>query len=117
MKIIIDGEFATLNEYIGAERANKYAAASIKKDATKRVAFACIGLLPVEKYPIHVVFNWYWKNTRPDPDNIAFAKKYILDGFVESGLLAGDAWKHTSGGFEDNFFTDAENPRVEVVIT
>ncbi len=31
--------------------------------------------------------------TRTDPDNIAFAQKFVFDGLQESGVLRGDGWK------------------------
>jgi len=50
-----------------------------------------------------------------DPDNIAFAKKFILDGFQKGGLIAGDGWKQVTS-FSDSFSVDPGTPRVEVTI-
>lgn len=46
-------------------------------------------------------------------DNIAFAKKFILDALVKKGVLKDDGWKWVKG-FTDEFFVDKKNPRVEV---
>lgn len=115
-KIIVQGEFVTLNKYISAERSNLHLAAKIKKDATENVAWSTLGVIPVENYPVRFVFHWFCMNEKTDPDNVAFAKKYILDGLVSSHILASDSWKHCSGGFMDLFSVDADNPRVEIEI-
>lgn len=57
------------------------------------------------------IFVWYCKNRRRDPDNIAFAKKYILDG-MQPHIIASDNWASISG-FEDRFEIDSRE-RVEV---
>lgn len=62
-----------------------------------------------------IEFSWYEKNKRRDKDNVAFAKKFILDAMQEMGILENDGWQQVIG-FSDYFFIDKENPRVEVVI-
>lgn len=62
-----------------------------------------------------VEITWYEKNKRRDPDNVAFAKKFILDSLVESGVLARDSQKYVSA-FVDHFRVDPENPRIEIMI-
>lgn len=104
MKIVVAGEFVSLNKYIDAERKNLHSAAKIKKESTESVAWSTLGVLPVKNYPVKINFTWYCKNERTDPDNIAFAKKYILDGLVQSRVLVSDSWKFCSGGFSDRFF-------------
>lgn len=66
--------------------------------------------------PVYIDFRWYEENTRRDKDNIAFAKKFILDALVELGILQGDGWKWMTG-FSDSFFIDKDNPRIEIEIT
>ncbi len=44
-------------------------------------------------YPVELSFFWFRKDQRTDPDNIAFSAKFILDGFVQAGLLKSDGWK------------------------
>ena len=102
-----------LNRYIDAERANKHAGAKIKRQETNFVAWACkaakIGAL---KEPIFIRFTWVEENNRMDPDNIAFAKKFVLDGMVQAGCLKNDGRKNVVG-FEDNF---ANGPKRAVVL-
>lgn len=64
---------------------------------------------------VKLIFTWYCKDQKKDPDNISFAKKYILDGMVDAGVLKNDGWKQIQG-FEDRFEVDKDNPRVEVEI-
>jgi len=91
--IEFEGEFETLNPYIDAERANRYAGASIKKVETERARLtALLSGVKVEKYPVILKFFWYRTNKRTDPDNIDFAKKFILDGLVKAGVLVDDGW-------------------------
>jgi Holliday junction resolvase RusA-like endonuclease len=116
MKFTIEGELTDLNRYINVERMNKYAGASIKKKETRNVVYQTKDLEPIEKYPIHITMTWYCKNRRKDPDNIAFAKKFILDGLYHAGIIENDGWKYIHG-FTDVFKIDKINPRVEIEIT
>ncbi len=59
-------------------------------------------------------FTWYARRTTvKDADNIAFAKKFVLDGFMKAGILGNDNRKHITG-FQDEFAVDKRNPRVEI---
>jgi len=114
MKLILPGNLTDLNTYINAERTNRFRGAKIKKDETERVYWECkkqkLKLIDHEQI---LTFYWYCKDMKKDPDNIAFAKKFILDGMRDAGVLKNDGWKQITG-FYDMFFVDKENPRVEV---
>lgn len=60
-------------------------------------------------------FTWIEPNARRDMDNIAFAKKFILDAIKKYGLIADDGQKYIAG-FSDSFGVDKRNPRIEVEI-
>ena len=64
---------------------------------------------------MYITFRWLCKNKKKDKDNIAFAKKFILDGLVEAGVIKNDGWDDIEG-FQDEFEIDAKNPRIEVEI-
>ena len=115
MEIILPGTFTTLNEYIAANNRNRHISAKIKRDETERVILGCYNLKGVKpsEYPLNVTFSWYCTNRKSDPDNIAFAKKFILDGLVEAGMLENDGWKQINS-LKDVFYIDKENPRVSV---
>lgn len=88
--IKIKCDFVYLNEYINTERRNKYAAAKIKDKLTNMVAWQCKDrLLYKPKGKVDMIFKWHVKG-RHDSDNIAFAKKFVLDGMVKAGILEND---------------------------
>jgi hypothetical protein len=115
MKITLPGEFTSLNDYIDAERSNKYIAASIKKSETGRVWAECRNLPAVREYPVVIRFDWYTQDLKTDADNVDFAKKFILDGLVKAGVLAGDQRKYVIGT-SGLCHLDKKNPRVEIEI-
>lgn len=114
MKLILPGEFTDLNTYIRLERGSKWGAASRKKIETERVMWECkaqrLSLIDGGRF---FIFHWYIKNAKKDPDNIAFAKKFILDGMYQAGILVDDTQQYIKG-FVDLFSIDPENPRVEL---
>ena len=95
-------KFPSLNEYINACRSNRYAGAQMKKDVQYEISYY-IARLPRFENPVKIEFNWYEKNKRRDLDNIAFAKKFILDALVENGKLKDDNRKCVTA-FKDEFF-------------
>jgi hypothetical protein len=112
--LTIKGELCDLNTYIRAERGSRFAAATIKKDETERIWAECkIQKIGLQKKGCFIVFSWFAKDKRKDKDNIAFAKKFILDGLVDAHVLDEDRWDYISG-FLDVFEVDEKNPRVEV---
>jgi hypothetical protein len=92
----IDYVLPDLNTYINTERTNRYAAAKMKKDATNAVAFRCIHLFntidPKDQYDLEIY--WTMPTNKKDSDNVFFGVKFILDGIVESKVLAGDGRKY-----------------------
>lgn len=115
-KLVIEGELTALNEYVSAERRNKFIAAKIKKDETghcQNVAEKSDLKLQETDFPCALIITWYVKNKRKDADNIAFAKKFILDGLVEAGVLPNDNRKYVQG-FADIVKEDKEHQRVEI---
>lgn len=117
LKIVLSGELVTLNLYSNAERTNRFAGASIKSDQTLGVMYEVINkYTPVKNYPVSITIHWYRKNRKVDPDNISFAKKFILDGLKEAGILENDGWNQIAE-FHDLFSVDKKNPRIEIEIT
>lgn len=85
--------FKTLNQYIRAERSNKFMSSKIKKSCTDTVVWQVKNWKRITK-PVKITFTWYWKDTRTDPDNIAFMQKFILDGLVKAKVLQNDGWRN-----------------------
>lgn len=81
-----------LNTYINKERSNKYVGAKIKKENTNNVMLVTKHLKAVSSYPVDISIEWH-SNGRKDPDNLAFAIKFILDGLVKNGILVNDGQK------------------------
>lgn len=82
--------FPTLNEYIDCERGSTIAAAAMKKKCTEQVKEQCLSQqIESVKGKVDLLFEWH-SSTRHDPDNVAFAKKFILDGLQAAGVLEND---------------------------
>lgn len=118
-KFVIEGRLDGLNEYTAANRSNRYAGAALKTKNQGQVldALEAAGLLGQEiTEPVYISFTWYEKNRRRDPDNVAFAKKFILDALVSAEVLKNDDISHVVG-FSDEIREDKLKPRIEVIIT
>lgn len=104
MEFRVYGRLPGLNEYTAANRTNAYAGATMKKKAENLVIWSIKRDLPDVriKVPVTVDFRWIEANKKRDLDNICFAKKFVLDGMVKSGLIENDNWAHVSG-FVDHF--------------
>lgn len=118
MQITILGELTDLNEYTRAQRGNRYKGATVKKRNTDHVQMFANqhDPLPRRTGGYIVSFRWFVPNKRKDLDNIAFAKKFVLDGLVEAGVLPGDGWRDVAGFGGETFHVDKDDPRVEVEI-
>lgn len=117
MKLTIKGTLPGLNDYIQAERTNKYVAAQMKNQYQGVIMTyikKCLGNWK-PKTPVWMHYTWYEKDRRRDKDNISFARKFIQDALVKAGTIPNDGWKEIEG-FDDAFFVDAKNPRIEVEI-
>ena len=116
-KLTIPGTLPGLNEYTVASRTNRYAAAQMKKKTQQLIAHCIMQQLRGVRFekPVRIAFTWHEPNRKRDKDNIAFAKKFIFDALVESGVIPNDGWKNIDS-FSDSFEVDAQNPRAEVEI-
>lgn len=107
----------TLNEYTRASRGNIYASANMKRKTEENISFWAISQLGRWRAykPVFLIFHWKEMNKKRDHDNVAFAKKFVQDALVKTGVIQGDGWKHVLG-FVDMFSVDKEKPGVEVTI-
>lgn len=116
--MIIPGTLNDLNDYIDAERANRYKAAKMKRENMDLVAVfirRCMRGVTIRN-PVFMEYTWVEPNRRRDLDNVSsFGRKVIQDALVECGVLENDGWKNIVG-FSDKFKVDKENPRIEVRI-
>ena len=110
------GKFPGMNEIVAAAKSHYGAYSKMKRELTTSVAVMALTLKPVQP-PLRVRFLWYEPDRRRDPDNIsAGGRKFILDGLVEGKIIPTDGWTlyEPTGGLEDRFYIDKDNPRVVV---
>lgn len=113
IRITIPLRLPGLNEYTRENRANKNQGARMKKEYETIIGYY-LRDVPVLKPPVTIDFLWVEENRRRDLDNIAFAKKFILDALVRSKKLKDDNRKVVTA-FRDSFAYDKES-RVELTI-
>ena len=101
MIVEIDMKLPSANEYIDVCRTNKYKAASYKQGIESQLALF-LKRIPKFENPIKIHFHWVEGNKRRDLDNVAFAKKFILDALVKLGKLKDDNRKCVTA-FSDSF--------------
>ena len=115
-KFTIYGKLPSLNEYVLANRGNKYAGASMKKRAERAILNALsVSGINYQPEPISLHITWFEPNNRRDLDNIQFGTKFIQDAMVKAGIIKDDSRKYVVG-LEHHVFTDKDNPRIEVEI-
>ena len=113
--IRIPGRLPGLNEYTKACRGSKFSGNRLKR-ITEDYICQCIKASqepPVDDtgYPIRVRTVWIEPNSKRDVDNIVFAKKFIFDALVRSGVIVNDSQRfirytvdevHTTGETGDD---------------
>ena len=118
MKFIIPDRLPGLNEYIDAERNNRYQAAKLKADAEQLVLASARKYLRGWKAKGPVVMHYLWveKDRRRDKDNVSgYGRKVIQDALVKGGYLKNDNWACIAS-FDDAFAVDKAHPRIEIEI-
>ena len=104
-EFIIPFRLDGLNEYTKANRTSAAVGAAMKRrnEAFVLDAIHDAGLIGVHfEEPVKIFFHWNEETHRRDLDNIAFAKKFILDALVKSEVLKNDNWECVRG-FSDTF--------------
>ena len=115
---MIHARLNNLNDYISAEGASRYKGAAMKARNEALVTVAIrqqMRSIRIER-PVYMEYTWYERNKRRDLDNISsFGRKVIQDALVQTRVLVNDGWNEIVG-FSDQFYVDAANPRIEVLI-
>lgn len=101
VRAIIPMKLPSLNDYVRDCRANKYGANEGKRELEYAISLY-LRKLPRFEHPIRIRFTWIEQTKRRDYDNVAFAKKFILDAMVKSGKLKDDNRRFVRG-FQDDF--------------
>lgn len=103
-----------LNEYVNVCRNNKYGAGKFKKDIEDKILWILKNVKQKVDAPIFIKFVWYEQTLKRDKDNVAFAKKFILDALQKAGILPNDNNKYVQG-FSD-FFVYGQGDKVLIEI-
>jgi len=105
-----------LNEFIGATSKSRFSGGAMKKEWTDlTVSYAGVNKLGRFTEPIWVDFHWYEPNLKRDKDNVAFAKKFILDGLQKAGVIKNDNNKGILG-FTDHFHYESKLAGVNIIM-
>lgn len=117
VQFTIEGRLPGINEYVLAERGNKYNGAKLKKTAQREVEYYIqAARLPRVRTPIRLVYTFFEKDRRRDKDNISgFAHKVIQDALVQQHIIDDDGWREIAG-WTDAFAVDKDRPRIEVTL-
>lgn len=120
-KITINGNFASLNDFIDANRTGKSRwnkGNTMKQTDQLRIVKDLRRQLRGRKIiaPVFLRYQYFEKNRRRDLDNISgYFHKVFQDALVAGHVLPNDSWTYIVG-FSDDFFVDRKNPRIEVEI-
>lgn len=115
MKFTIPFRLPGLNEYINLNRGSRYGGNKLKQDIENHICL-CIrsaGLKPTGK-PVTLHFTWYEETMRRDKDNVAFAKKFILDALQKAGVLPQDGNRYVSGFYDEFIYHSGQKVVVEL---
>ena len=113
-------QLPSLNQYTVACRSNKYVGAKFKKEVEEVIgwyikqAVTSKSLTP-PKGCVMLRFEWHERTKRRDADNIASAKKFILDALVTNGILKDDSRKYVKGFYDVIVDDKTDYVKVELV--
>lgn len=112
----LDFQFPSLNDYTKALKKYRLVGQQMKTEYTDEVTVMCKHqkLKPYTR-PIQLTFVYRERRSNRDPDNIVFAKKFILDGMVNAGVIPNDTQTYIKK-FTDEWVVDSKRPGVLVII-
>ena len=104
-------KFPGMNEYTNLNRIHWTKGREAKKAAEEAVLWAireakAYGRIQEIKPPYWILFEWHEATAKRDPDNIASAKKYVLDAMQKGGMIEKDSQRFIAG-FHDIFVQDS----------
>lgn len=102
----IEGRLTSYNEHERKARGNKYRANTDKVRMENIIGWSIRrAKLNSVNAPQWVVFEWHESTKRRDKDNVASAKKFILDALQKTRILPKDSNRYIRG-FTDQFVYD-----------
>ena len=114
-KLIIPGELPTMNEIINKSKTHWAEYRKMKESYDEIVSFYATQQRIKFFKSVKLEITYYRKDKRTDPDNIVVAKKIILDGLVQAGVLEDDNWSIVKG-FKESWEVDKKSPRTEIIL-
>ena len=117
-KIVIPGRFESLNKYLSELSRHPIAGNKMKqRDENICVTYIRQALKNTKlKTPIVIHYGFYEQNTKRDRMNVfSYVDKVFQDSLQKAGNLANDNW-HSVFNTTHDFYLDAKNPRIEIVI-
>ena len=102
----VEQRLTSYNEHEKKRRANRYRANADKVKMENIIGWRIrkARLNPVSS-PQWVIFEWHEKTKRRDKDNVASAKKFVLDALQKTNILPKDSNRYIAG-FTDRFIYD-----------
>jgi hypothetical protein len=119
MRLFVPGPLPGMNETIDAAKSGRgkgNAYARLKRSWTGTVCLLARAARLPKCNRVRMRFLWWEPNRRRDPDNIAAARKYVLDGLVLAGVLPNDGWDQISSWTDEFGHGPEEKPGVYVFI-
>lgn len=114
---VIKYKLPSLNDVIEANRTNRYQGAKFKREIEEVICWSIRSALASKSLhkpsrAVMVRFRWHEATKRRDADNIASAKKFILDALVKMGVLVDDSRRYVKGFYDE--IIDGREDFVEV---
>lgn len=113
IKFNIPFKLPSLNEYINKCRGNRYSGAGFKRSVECDIMWFLKPVPEITK-PCRFHFIWYEQTKRRDKDNVAFAKKFILDALQAAGKLPNDNNRYVLGFSDDFVYGHGDGVVVEI---
>ena len=117
-KVVINGQFKSLNQYLQACGVHPKRGASMKKKDMEILEWEIRKQMPhvILKTPVRFVYRFYEPNRRRDKSNsCAYFIKIWEDSLQAVGALKNDNWSGVDS-WTTEFDVDSKNPRIEVEI-
>ena len=119
-EFVIRQKLPSLNDYTAACRANKYVGAKFKQEVEEVIGWSIKQALtsntlhkPTGAVIVH--FEWHERTKKRDADNIASAKKFILDALVKMQVLKDDSRKFVKGFYDVIVDDKSDFVKVELI--
>lgn len=111
LRLFVQYNFPNWNEYIRAERANRFNAAKIKANEKEYIGWTVKDKY-TGKYPVTLKIRPHYKDKRQDLDN--FRMKGLIDGLVSAGVIKNDNLTCIDKIILEPVWSDLEGVEIEI---